>query len=157
MRYLQRSLFAEVATLLMISQLKSLLMNNNKLKGCYKQCVFLANLACGVFMMDLLKSLGKRIQAVRTNKDITQEELAHRTGLNAKYISSIERGQKNATVNTLDKIAKGLEVELYELFLLSDELAPEKIARTAIDTLLKQADRKTLNLCLDFLKKASSS
>ncbi|MBN4081170.1 helix-turn-helix transcriptional regulator [Caldithrix abyssi] len=108
-------------------------------------------------MINLLKSLGKRIHTLRVLNKVTQEELENRTGLNAKYISSIERGQKNVTVNTLDKIADGLNVELYELFLFSDNLTPEKTAQTAIESLLKESDQKTLNLCLDFLKKATSS
>lgn len=108
-------------------------------------------------MMDLLKSLGKRIQSVREAKNLTQEGLEDKTGLNAKYISSIERGQKNVTVSTLNRIAKGLEIELYELFLFSEKLAPKKTVKTAIDSLLKESDQKTLNLCLEFLKKATSS
>lgn len=103
--------------------------------------------------MGLLIPLGKRIQTIREKKGITQEQLEERTGINAKYISAVECGQRNVTVNTLAKIAKGLNIEMYELFLFSEEAGSEKVIRKAIESLIKEADIKTLNLCLDFLKK----
>lgn len=106
--------------------------------------------------MDILVSLGKRIQAVRERAGLTQEQLEEKTGVNTKYISAIERGQKNVTIKTLEKIAKGLDVDLYELLLLSEEIGSEKAVRKAVDSLLKDADTKTLSLCLDFLKKAGA-
>lgn len=106
--------------------------------------------------MDILASLGKRIQAVRERAGLTQEQLEEKAGVNTKYISAIERGQKNVTIKTLEKIAKGLHVDLYELFLLSEEIGSEKAVRKAVDSLLKEADTKTLSLCLAFLKKAGA-
>lgn len=106
--------------------------------------------------MNILVALGKRIQAIREKAGLTQEQLEEKTGVNTKYISAIERGQKNITVKTLEKIAKGLNIELYELFLVSEEVGSEKVVKKAIDTLIKEADRKTLTLCLDFLRKAVS-
>ena len=104
--------------------------------------------------MKLLQSIGGRIQFLRERKGLTQEQLEERTGVNTKYISAIERGNKNATVRTLEKIASGLGVELYELFLSPKDLPDEKAARKAIDSLLKNADAKTLNLLLEFLRRA---
>lgn len=106
--------------------------------------------------MNILASLGKRIQFVREKEGLTQEQLEDKTGVNTKYISAIERGQKNVTIKTLEKIANGLNVELYELFLLSEEIGSEKAIKKAIETLIKDADVKTLNLCLDFLRKATT-
>lgn len=104
--------------------------------------------------MNLLVALGKRIQTLRERKGLTQEQLEEKTGVNTKYISAIERGQKNVTIKTLEKIAKGLDVELYELCLLSEEPKSEKMAKKTIEALLKDADIKTLNLCMEFLRKA---
>ncbi len=110
----------------------------------------------GVFLMDILVSLGKRIQVIRERAGLTQEQLEEKTTVNTKYISAIERGQKNVTIRTLEKIAKGLDIDLYELLLLSEEIGSEKAVRKAVDSLLKEADTKTLRLCLDFLKKAEA-
>lgn len=106
--------------------------------------------------MDILISLGKRIQTVREKARLTQEQLEEKTGVNTKYISAIERGQKNVTIKTLEKIAKGLDVELYELFLLSEEIGSEKGVKKAIAALIKDADIKRLNLFLDFLRKVAA-
>jgi transcriptional regulator with XRE-family HTH domain len=104
--------------------------------------------------MNLLVSLGKRIQSIREKQGLTQEQLEEKTGVNTKYISAIERGQKNVTVKTLEKIVGGLSVEMYELFLLSEEIGSERAVKKAIELLLKEADTKSLKLCLEFLRKA---
>jgi len=106
-------------------------------------------------MKSILVPLGKRIRAVREKSGLTQEQSEEKTGVNTKYISAIERGQKNVTVKTLEKIARGLNVELYELFLLSEEIGSDKAVKQAIESLVKEADVKTLRLCLDFLRKVS--
>ncbi len=106
--------------------------------------------------MDILSLIGGKIQSIREKNGITQDQLGERAGINAKYVSAIERGQKNLTVLTLEKIAKGLDVELFELLILPIELEPKQRASKAIESLVKHADAKTLNLCLDFLRKASS-
>jgi transcriptional regulator with XRE-family HTH domain len=104
--------------------------------------------------MNVLITLGKRIQSVREKQGLTQEQLEEKTDVNTKYISAIERGKKNVTVNTLMKIAAGLNVEVYELFLLSEEIGSERAFKKAIESLLKEADTKSLKLCLEFLRKA---
>lgn len=105
--------------------------------------------------MDTLLAIGGKVQRVRVKKGITQEELGERARMSAKYISAIERGQKNLTVLTLEKIATALDVELFELLILPPGLKPEERAKKAIDSLIRHADAKTLNLALDFLRKAS--
>lgn len=86
---------------------------------------------------------------------MTQEQLEEKTGVNTKYISAIERGQKNVTVKTLAKIVSGLNVELYELFLPVEGMGSEKAVKKAIESLLKESDIKTMKLCLEFLRKAA--
>lgn len=105
---------------------------------------------------NLLLLIGKRIQTIREKRGITQEQLEEKAGVNAKYISAVERGQKNVTIKTLEKIAQGLDVELYQLFLFSYEFESERTVKKAIESLIKESDTKTLNICLDFLKKALS-
>lgn len=63
-----------------------------------------------------LTRLGKRIQELRHAAELTQEELAHRAGLDGKHLQEIEGGRINATVATLVGIAKALDVSLAELF-----------------------------------------
>ncbi len=106
--------------------------------------------------MDILSAIGSKIQVMRERKGLTQDQLSERAGINAKYISAIERGQKNLTVLTLEKIAKGLEVEPFELILPPIYVEEGEGVKKAIDSLIRDADTKTLSLCLDFLRKGSS-
>ena len=65
---------------------------------------------------DILKAFGKRVQALREAKGISQETLAHRVGVHRTYMGFIERGQRNPTLRNIEKIAKTLGVSLAELF-----------------------------------------
>ena len=62
------------------------------------------------------KKLGKKINRLRIEKQLTQEELALEAGLNRAYIGYIERGERNPSTETASKIAKVLKVSSDELF-----------------------------------------
>ena len=51
----------------------------------------------------------------RTQKKITQEELAERTNLHRTYIGSVERAERNITLKNADIIANALEIPLYDM------------------------------------------
>lgn len=59
---------------------------------------------------------GKRVAELRNEQHISQEELAYRCGLHRTYIGAIERGEKSPTLNTIEKIAKGLNVQIIQLW-----------------------------------------
>ena len=59
---------------------------------------------------------GARIAELRKQLNISQEALAERCGVHRTYIGSIERGEKSPTLNTIEKFAKGLDVEIIEFF-----------------------------------------
>lgn len=138
-----------------VSQLISLISLNNHFIGGSLQFLSLIFCAEKESPMNLLASLGKRIQSVREKQGLTQEQLEEKTGVNTKYISAIERGQKNVTVKTLAKIASGLQIELYEIFLPIEIIGSEKTIKKAIESLLKDTDIRTMKLCLEFLRKAA--
>lgn len=58
---------------------------------------------------------GKRVIELRKTKGITQEELAYRCDIQRSYMGVIERGEKSVTLNTIEKIAAGLDVSIIEL------------------------------------------
>lgn len=58
---------------------------------------------------------GQRVVELRKSKGIPQEELAFRCNIQRSYMGVIERGEKSVTLNTIEKIAKGLEVSILEL------------------------------------------
>lgn len=59
--------------------------------------------------------LAKNVRRLRHCLEISQETLADKAGLHRTYIGSIERSERNVSIDSLDKIAKALEVEVYIL------------------------------------------
>jgi len=62
------------------------------------------------------KNLGRRIRIFRKENRLTQERLAEKAELAPSYISDVERGRENISVDTLNRIAKALGVHIHELF-----------------------------------------
>ena len=67
-------------------------------------------------MSDIAKILGQRIRNYRTAKGLSQEKLADLSGCHPTYIGQIERGEKNATIESIEKISTALNVSLSKLF-----------------------------------------
>jgi transcriptional regulator with XRE-family HTH domain len=65
---------------------------------------------------DLRTILGKGIRFYRHQRRISQADLAEKADISVTFLSNIERGVKYPTSDTLSAIAKGLEVEVFELF-----------------------------------------
>ena len=66
---------------------------------------------------NIYRKIASNIRRVRKDRNITQESLAHDAGLNRAYIGYIERGERKPSVETLEKIAKSLNVRIFELFI----------------------------------------
>lgn len=60
---------------------------------------------------------GKAVRAIRQDKKISQEELGDLCGLHRTYISDIELGKRNVSLENIDKIAHALQVKKSELFI----------------------------------------
>ena len=67
-------------------------------------------------MEDIRKLIGAQIRKLRKERGMSQEELGYRSGLHYTHIGAIERGEKNWSIDTLIKVAKGLNVIIVELF-----------------------------------------
>ncbi|TIR52753.1 MAG: helix-turn-helix transcriptional regulator [Mesorhizobium sp.] len=65
--------------------------------------------------MDLKEVMAVNLRRIRHDKKMTQEELADRAGLSARYIGAIERANKSASVTVLGRIAEALGVEAVAL------------------------------------------
>jgi transcriptional regulator with XRE-family HTH domain len=77
--------------------------------------------------MDERRQPGQRVKSLRRLRGYTQEQLAERMEINPKYLSSIERGVENPTLDLLCRLANGLQVDLYELFQF--EVGPGQLRR----------------------------
>jgi len=65
--------------------------------------------------MDVIKRFARKMRHLRTTKNISQDELAHLSGLHRTYIGSVERGERNLTLRNAEVIAKALSSTLSEL------------------------------------------
>jgi transcriptional regulator with XRE-family HTH domain len=61
-------------------------------------------------------TLGRNIKEFRAQKGLSQAQLAEITDISVTFISTIERGLKYPTAKVLEKIARSLDVEAWELF-----------------------------------------
>ncbi|MCL6565206.1 MAG: helix-turn-helix domain-containing protein [Acidobacteriia bacterium] len=65
--------------------------------------------------------IGERLRALREEKNLSQGDIEKRTGLLRCYISRVENGHTVPAIETLEKLARALEVPLYQLFYDGEE------------------------------------
>ena len=67
-------------------------------------------------MIKAKEQLGLRIRFLRQQKGFSQEELAFRAHINKNYLSDLENGRRNPTLDILNRLVFALEITLSELF-----------------------------------------
>lgn len=102
---------------------------------------------------ELNRQLGLRVRLLRDRVGLTQEALAQKVGITWHFVSSIERGAKGATLETLAAIAAALDVTLSELFLDVDQPLPRELKRitAALAGLSPEMQRAVLRIVEDAL------
>jgi transcriptional regulator with XRE-family HTH domain len=65
---------------------------------------------------DLLSAIGSMLRASRQRKELTQEALAGRVGINPKHLGRIERGESNIRIKNLQILCNELEISLPHFF-----------------------------------------
>jgi len=66
--------------------------------------------------MDIKQKFGLAIKEYRQRNGLSQEELAELSGLHRTYISDVERGERNVSLENIEKIAVALHIKLSDLF-----------------------------------------
>ncbi len=69
----------------------------------------------------LAERFGELVRRLRKEQGFSQEEFAFRVGLHRTYMGDIERGEKNVTLVTAEKLAKGLGLTLAGLLLKMEQ------------------------------------
>ncbi len=64
--------------------------------------------------------LGRRIREIRRAQGVSQEELAHRSGLDRSYVGCVERGERNVSIDNIAALAQALNVQVFELLTFPD-------------------------------------
>ena len=66
--------------------------------------------------MMIKERIGVQIKGLRKKSGLSQEKFALKIGMDRTYFASVENGKRNISIINLEKIAKGLEISLSELF-----------------------------------------
>ena len=67
----------------------------------------------------LKQKLGKNMKEIRLGKNLSQQEAAQMCNISTEYWGRVERGEVSASINVIEKIADGLQVEV-EMLLAED-------------------------------------
>ncbi len=66
--------------------------------------------------MDLKEKIGKRITELRKQKKLSQQKFANEADIERTFLTHIEKGRKNISVGTLQRILDGLEIPIRDFF-----------------------------------------
>ena len=69
-------------------------------------------------LMKLLQRFARNMKMFRVEREFSQEKLAELAGLHRTYISAVERGKRNISIDSIEKISNALEVDAMDLFKL---------------------------------------
>jgi len=64
----------------------------------------------------ILRKYAQKVKQLRTEKGLSQEELAERADLHRTYIGSIERQERNVSLLNIERIANALEADIKDFF-----------------------------------------
>ena len=106
--------------------------------------------------MDVKKPFGASVRAWRGRLGISQEELAGRAGLHRTYICDVERGARNVSLVSIEKLARALEISTATLFAYESSPAQSGTPRLAeeglVDILFVEDDRQDAEMAMMALK-----
>ncbi|QSX04800.1 helix-turn-helix transcriptional regulator [Sedimentibacter sp. zth1] len=101
--------------------------------------------------------LGEHIRNIRKSKNLSQEHVALCANLSPTFFGQVERGNKKPTIDTLDKIAKALDIKIIDLFdfdapQINLELKNKSKSMDAIHILLNSMDEESIEEVLKVIK-----
>ncbi len=102
--------------------------------------------------MDGKAAFGKRIKELRSARALTQEQLAEQLGITWHYVSMIERGKGNPTLEMIFTFAHALGVDPVELFSFPAPTWNRKRAQKDITSMVEKADDKRLREIIRLLQ-----
>lgn len=102
---------------------------------------------------NIKKEIGQRIRSLRKRRGMTQEEMADNCGLHWTYIGGLERGERNPTLTTMQKIAGGLGISVQDLLDVPRESTIERDTREGrLLKMLRRKDENTLDLAAGLVR-----
>lgn len=82
--------------------------------------------------------LGRRVREIRKHRKLSQEGLAERAKMSSKFISQIKRGAANPSLDTLQRLAESLGLELWELVRFEERSSTGPTSKAARGVIIKE-------------------
>lgn len=93
-------------------------------------------------MSETLTRLGLRVRHIRDELGLSQEKIAEQCGISTKYVSDLERGKANVSIQILEKVANSLGVTTIDLLDNDHEAERELLVKEVTDFLQTASDEK---------------
>ena len=107
---------------------------------------------------DIRRQFGAAIRSHRLRLGMSQETLAERAELHRTYVTDVERGVRNLSLESISKLARALDLSISSLFSPPEiNLAGSKTDRGSVEILLVEHDAKELERTLEAFKRAKLS
>ena len=72
--------------------------------------------------MSIQEKLGKAIVLLRKDKGLSQESFAYDAGIDRRYMSDIENGKRNISLDIIERISQKLGLKISELFAIAERI-----------------------------------
>jgi len=105
---------------------------------------------------DIRRQFGAAIRAHRLRLGLSQETLAERAELHRTYVTDVERGVRNLSLESISKLARALDLSIGALFAPAETGDCDQ-RKCSVELLLVQQDPKELALTLEAFKRANLS
>ena len=106
-------------------------------------------------MSEIIKTIGNRIRKYRNELHLSQEELAERADMHYTYIGQVERGEKNITIGSLEKICQSLGISFEELFAGLGPAQKESETLQEINFLIREQPSFVQEIYLNIMRELS--
>jgi len=107
-----------------------------------------------VLKIDAKKTFGTSVRAWRNRLGISQEKLAERAQLHPTYISSVECGARNVSLENIERLARALEISVSALFPQPERAVKTNGTKDLVDILLVEDNVDDVAMTLRAFKKA---
>jgi len=107
-------------------------------------------------MESLEKQLGNRIKTLRKLRGWTQENLAEQAKVSVQHVGEIERGDGNPTLQSLERLSKGLGITVSQLLAVEDPAQESEVLQRQVIEVVKEMPTGELKLLQGMITLAKS-
>jgi len=101
--------------------------------------------------MDTKELIGNRIKELRKKKGLSQEQLSEKAEITPNYLSRIERGTENPTLDMFIRLANALDVEMWEMFDFG-HTGSRRDLKSILNKIAGEANEEQLRLMIKVLR-----